>query len=260
MADLGPEERELFESLATPLYEEAALNGGLKEDDPRIAADGELHAALQLLVSLNLLVHDHPNAIYVPVDPTTVQSHVVGPMSQRGVELLGESSDWARAFGGLSQAWRRSPTAVRGPITRVPRPRHPDVHQRGRRRGRGGAAHRPAADRPRAGEPEGGRGPRQGRDRARRPDAHALPAQRPPARADPRVRRRGELRRSRGAHPGRVLQPDDRRRPAARGDPRSRPATTSPSPSRSPRWSPTSSTSSSVPGSAPARSPTPSAR
>ena len=117
MADLGPEERELFESLATPLYEEAALNGGLKEDDPRIAADGELHAALLLLVSLNLLVHDHPNAIYVPVDPTTVQSHVIGPMSARGVELLGESSDWARAFGGLSQAWRRSPTAVRGPIT-----------------------------------------------------------------------------------------------------------------------------------------------
>jgi sugar-specific transcriptional regulator TrmB len=51
------------------------------------------------------------------VDPTTVQSHVIGPMSQRGAELLGESSEWARAFGGLSQAWRRSPTAVRGPIT-----------------------------------------------------------------------------------------------------------------------------------------------
>jgi hypothetical protein len=103
--------------LATPLYEETALSGGLKEDDPRIAAGGELHEALQLLVSLNLLVHDHENAVYVPVDPTTVQSHVVGPMSQRGVELLGESSEWALAFGGLSQAWRRSPTAVRGPIT-----------------------------------------------------------------------------------------------------------------------------------------------
>jgi sugar-specific transcriptional regulator TrmB len=115
--DLGPEELELFEALATPLYEETALSGGLKEDDPRITEDGELHEALQLLVSLNLLVHDHENAVYVPVDPTTVQSHVVGPMSQRGAELLGESSDWARAFGGLTQAWRRSPTAVRGPIT-----------------------------------------------------------------------------------------------------------------------------------------------
>jgi hypothetical protein len=55
--------------------------------------------------------------VYVPVDPSTVQSHVVGPMSQRGTELLGESSEWARAFGGLAQAWRRSPNAVRGPIT-----------------------------------------------------------------------------------------------------------------------------------------------
>ncbi len=116
MAELGPEERELFESEATSLYEEAALSGGLKEDDPRIAADGELHEALQLLMSLNLMVHDRENAVYVPVDPSTVQSHVVGPMTQRGVELLGESSEWARAFGGLSQAWRRSPTAVRGPI------------------------------------------------------------------------------------------------------------------------------------------------
>lgn len=117
MADLGPEERALFESSASPLYEETALSGGLKEDDPRIAEGGELYDALQLLVALNLLVHDHENAVYVPVDPSTVQSHVVGPMSQRGLELLGESSDWARGFGALSQAWRRSPTAVRGPIT-----------------------------------------------------------------------------------------------------------------------------------------------
>jgi len=103
--------------LATPLYEETALSGGLKEDDPRVAERGPLHEALQLLLSMNLLVHDHENAVYVPVDPTTVQSHVIGPMSQRGAELLGESSEWARAFGGLTQAWRRSPTAVRGPIT-----------------------------------------------------------------------------------------------------------------------------------------------
>jgi sugar-specific transcriptional regulator TrmB len=116
VAELGPEERELFESVAAPLYEEIALSGGLKDSDPRIRPGGELRAALDLLVSLNLLVHDSANSVYVPVDPSTVQSHVVGPMSQRAVELLGESSQWARAFGGLSQAWRRSPTAVRGPI------------------------------------------------------------------------------------------------------------------------------------------------
>ena len=117
MADPGPEERELFESVAAPLYEETAISGGLKDTDPRIQQGAPLHAALELLVALNLLVHDPANSIYLAVDPATVQSHVVAPMSQRGAELLGESSEWARAFGGLSQAWRRSPTAVRGPIT-----------------------------------------------------------------------------------------------------------------------------------------------
>ncbi len=117
MAELGPEERELFESAATALYEEAALSGGLKDSDPRLERGGELFEALELLVSLNLLVHDEDNHTYVPVDPSTVQSHVVTPLSQRGADLLNESSEWARAFGGLSQAWRRSPGAVRGPIS-----------------------------------------------------------------------------------------------------------------------------------------------
>jgi sugar-specific transcriptional regulator TrmB len=117
VADLGPEQRGLFESLATSLYEEAALAGGIKDSDPRIQRDGELRAALDLLVSLNLLVHDEGNSVYSPVDPSTVQSHVVAPMSQRGADLLTESSEWARAFSGLSQAWRRSPGAVRGPIS-----------------------------------------------------------------------------------------------------------------------------------------------
>jgi hypothetical protein len=117
VADLGPEERELFESEASPLYEEAAMSGGLKDSDPRIERGGDLHEALELLVSLNLLVHDQENHTFVPVDPSTVQSHVVAPLSQRGADLLTESSEWARAFGGLSQAWRRSPGAVRGPIS-----------------------------------------------------------------------------------------------------------------------------------------------
>jgi sugar-specific transcriptional regulator TrmB len=103
--------------VATPLYEEAARNGGLPDSDPRLRRGGELREALELLLSLNLLVHDRDNNTYSPVDPSTVQSHVVGPMSQRGADLLNESSEWARAFGGLSQAWRRSPRAVRGPIS-----------------------------------------------------------------------------------------------------------------------------------------------
>jgi hypothetical protein len=115
--DLGPEERELFETVATPLYEEAALNGGLRDSDPRITEDGEARAGLDLLVSLNLLVHDRSSHEYVPVDPATVSSHVVSPMSHQGAELLQESSEWARAFGQLSQSWRRSPASSGGPIT-----------------------------------------------------------------------------------------------------------------------------------------------
>jgi hypothetical protein len=115
--DLGPEERELFETDATPLYEEAALSGGLRDSDPRIGEDGEARPALDLLVSLNLLVHDRSTNEYVPVDPSTVSSHVVSPMSQQGAVLLNESSEWARAFGQLSQSWRRSPSSSGGPIT-----------------------------------------------------------------------------------------------------------------------------------------------
>ncbi len=117
MTELGPEERELFETVATPLYEEAAVSGGLPDSDPRLAPGGELRPALDLLLSLNLLVHDRSTLRYVPVDPATVSSHVVSPMSQQGAELLTESSEWARAFGQLSQSWRRSPSSARGPIT-----------------------------------------------------------------------------------------------------------------------------------------------
>lgn len=117
MTDLGPEERELFESAATALYGEAAVNGGIEESDPRLARGGELRPALDLLVSLTLLVLDRSTRRYVPVDPSTVSSHVVSPMSQQGAELLNESSEWARAFGQLSQSWRRSPSSSRGPIT-----------------------------------------------------------------------------------------------------------------------------------------------
>jgi sugar-specific transcriptional regulator TrmB len=117
VSELGPEERTLFETTAAPLYEEVAVGGGLPESDPRLRPGGDLCAALELLLSLNLVVHDRSEHRYVAVDPATVQSHVVGPLSQRGAELLNESSEWARAFSGLSQAWRRSPSTLRGPIT-----------------------------------------------------------------------------------------------------------------------------------------------
>ena len=44
---------------------------------------------------------------------------MVAPLSQKGSELLEESSKWALAFGTLGQSWRRSPQAARGPFTEV---------------------------------------------------------------------------------------------------------------------------------------------
>jgi hypothetical protein len=117
VTEFGPQDRSLFETDATALYEEIALAGGISMDDRRIAVGGELRPALDLLVSLNLLVLDRSTSMYAAVDPSTVASHVVGPMSQQGAELLTESSEWARAIGGLAQSWRKSPSAVRGPIT-----------------------------------------------------------------------------------------------------------------------------------------------
>ena len=38
MSEYGPEERALFESRATALYEEIVAQGGIKQKDPRIAA------------------------------------------------------------------------------------------------------------------------------------------------------------------------------------------------------------------------------
>ncbi|MEZ5192638.1 MAG: hypothetical protein R2734_09035 [Nocardioides sp.] len=48
------------------------------------------------------------------MEPSTVQANVVTPMTQRGAALPTESSQWATAFSGLSQTWRRSDQASRG--------------------------------------------------------------------------------------------------------------------------------------------------
>ena len=176
-------------------------------------------------MSLNLLVHDDANAVYVPVDPTTVQSHVVGPMSQRGAELLGESSEWARAFGGLSQAWRRSPGAVRGPISEFHGPAirifisgavaeaEEELLTAQPQAGRERASLKAAAERDKAALDRGVRMRTLYQHSARR---HALTRE--------YVAEMTGARR-RGAHPRRVLQPDDRRRPAGWRSSRARAAT-----------------------------------
>lgn len=118
MATYGPDERALFEDTATKLYEEIAAKGGILASDERIADDGELHGAFDLLIELGLVIFDKETNTWQPEDPTSVQSRVVSPLSQEAAKLLAESSQWASAFSNLAQTWRRSPhSSARGPFT-----------------------------------------------------------------------------------------------------------------------------------------------
>jgi len=117
--EYGPEDRAVFESRATELYEEIVASGGLKDDDPRITGDAELEAAFFLLVRLNLLVLDSGDQVWHAVDPATVQAQVVAPLGAQGAELLQESSQWAQAFSGLAQSWRRTSHSEGGPFTEI---------------------------------------------------------------------------------------------------------------------------------------------
>jgi len=113
-----PERRDLFETQAAPLYDEIVADGGIKADDPRIADDSPQRPGFDLLVELGLVQLDRSEEIWTPEDPTSVQSRVVTPLSQEGVQLLEESSRWAKSFGPLTHAWRRASfTQSRGPFT-----------------------------------------------------------------------------------------------------------------------------------------------
>jgi hypothetical protein len=114
----GPDRRALFETVATSLYEEVLASGGLAAADDRLAPGGELLPAFALLVELGLVRLDAETQTWVAEDPSTTQSRVVSPLGQEGARLLEESSQWARAFAGLSTSWRRSPqSAGQGPFT-----------------------------------------------------------------------------------------------------------------------------------------------
>ena len=215
--------------------------------------------AFEQLRTMGLVRHDPPATPGSPRTPTWSSPASSRPLSQQGAELLEESSHWAQAFGALSQAWRKAPGAVRA------RPVHATctadgdrpVPRRPRRRGRGGGAHRAAADRPRHRTR-----PRRASLRRRRRCSSA--ASRSCTLYQHSARRSSVTReyvaavtdlRRRGPHAGRVLQPDDRRRPADRGHPVARTTWPRRSRSASRRSSPTSSTSSCAPGSGPGRSP-----
>jgi hypothetical protein len=116
--ELSPEDRELFERVATPLYDDLVTAGGMAQDDPRLAEEPTA-SALALLLELGLLVLDKRTQAYEAVDPSTVQSRVVSPMSQAGARMISESAGWANAFAPHSQAWRRAPGTESGPFTHV---------------------------------------------------------------------------------------------------------------------------------------------
>src|SRR3954452_4399073 len=117
MPGYGAEQRALFEDDATKLYEEICQKGGISASDYRIADDGELRSAFDLLVEMGLLIFDSEQDGWAPEDPTTVQSRIVSPLSQEAAKLLSESSRWSSAFSNLSQSWRRAPqSSARGPF------------------------------------------------------------------------------------------------------------------------------------------------
>jgi hypothetical protein len=114
--EFGSEDRALFESAATALYEDVVDAGGIDVDDPRVVDGGPERPAFDLLVELGLLTADRGSTRYLPVDPVTVQSRIVSPLGNEGSRLLQESSSWAKAFAPVFQAWRRAPASSESSI------------------------------------------------------------------------------------------------------------------------------------------------
>ena len=118
--DYGPKDRALFETAASALYEEIVAAGRPGRERPAHRPGWRASRSRStLLMELGLLTLDKTTERWMPVDPSIVQSRVVSPLGQQGAELLAESSQWAKAFQGLSQSWRRSPEALRGPFTEL---------------------------------------------------------------------------------------------------------------------------------------------
>ena len=107
-------DRALFETAGAALYEEIVDSGGIVAGEPRIMAGGELHDAFEQLCEMGLVRLDPDHETWVAEDPALVHTRVVAPLTQRGADLLQESSRWTEAFTTLSQAWRRAPNASGG--------------------------------------------------------------------------------------------------------------------------------------------------
>ena len=74
MRSFGPDDRDLLRSDAARLYEEIVAEGGIKEGDPRIAADADERPAFDLLLGLGLVTPDRVAGVFQAVDPGAVQS------------------------------------------------------------------------------------------------------------------------------------------------------------------------------------------
>ncbi len=79
----GADERRLLETTASRIYSNAVASGYLPSDDPRLAEDSAERPALELLIDLGLLRLDPESGHYLPVDPSAVQSQVVGLSARR---------------------------------------------------------------------------------------------------------------------------------------------------------------------------------
>ncbi|WKN48666.1 LuxR family transcriptional regulator [Nocardioides sp. Arc9.136] len=118
MDEYDSQDRQLFETVAAPLYEEMLTEAGLAPDDPRLATDETLRRALDLLVELGLVRHDAESDRWLPEDPTSTVARVVSPLGREGARLLQESAAWSSTLASLGQAWRRTPQATEvGPFT-----------------------------------------------------------------------------------------------------------------------------------------------
>jgi hypothetical protein len=114
--DHGPAQRDLLRGRGGALYREIVEHGSLSARAQRFRVGGEDHDALSLLLDLGLITHERDNLL--PVDPTLVQSRVVGPLGVQAADLMTESSEWANAFAELAQVFRRT-NSVGGPITEI---------------------------------------------------------------------------------------------------------------------------------------------
>jgi sugar-specific transcriptional regulator TrmB len=108
------QDRALFESAGTRLYDEILSSGGVVAGDPRIVPEGELHAAFEQLREMGLVRLEPSNDTWVAEDPGLLHGRVVAPLSQEGSRLLEESSRWTEAINVVAQAWRKSPEASEG--------------------------------------------------------------------------------------------------------------------------------------------------